>query len=61
MTIKEKIKFLLDKLLTESKIPSAYTPVIKSLVTNYLKSANDDDLKNYLSQLNTELIPWLLE
>lgn len=60
MSIKEKIKSIIDTLLGNSRIPAMYRPIIKGMIENYLNDTKEEELREYIIQLRAEFIPWLL-
>lgn len=51
---------LMDTMLTDSKIPPVYHGVIRNLVNNYLKNANEAELRTLLTQLKDVILPWVI-
>lgn len=60
MSIKEKLRSIIEKLLASSRIPKVYAPVISGLIENFMKEITDEELRVYTEALRDEFIPWLL-
>jgi len=58
--MKERLRSILSTLLSSSRIPAIYAPIIKGLIENFLKDISEEDLALYIRQLRDEFIPWLL-
>lgn len=59
--IKDKLQSVLGALLSSSRIPKIYAPVIKQLIENFMKDISESEVRTYIIQLRDEFIPWLLQ
>lgn len=61
-TIGARLFALLQSILEDgTAIPAMYHPIVESLVKNYLKKADDSQLREVIVKLRDELIPWILD
>lgn len=60
-TFKTKLAGLINEILKESKLPGAYQPVITAMVGNWLKTADEAEVRDILVKMKDQVIPWLLE
>jgi hypothetical protein len=58
--MKERLRSILSTLLSSSRIPAIYAPIIKGLIENFLKDVSENELRDYVMQIRSEFIPWLL-
>jgi len=60
MSIKEKLRALIEKLLQSSRIPKVYAPIISGMINKFLDDVTDEELTKHINALRLELIPWIL-
>ena len=60
MSIKEKLRVLIEKLLQSSRIPKVYAPIISGMINKFLDDVTDEELTKHINALRLELIPWIL-
>ena len=60
-SIKDRILALAETLLEDNNtIPAPYRPVVKTLMRNYLKKADPEQVEELLIRIQVEIIPFIL-
>lgn len=59
-TIRDRLSALAGAMLQSSKFNPAFIPVLKNLITKFMKDASEDDLQKGIIELRDKYIPWVL-
>lgn len=59
-TIKDRLITLLEVLIKQSSLNPLFLPTIKSLAINFLKNADEAELRRGIVEVREKFIPWIL-
>lgn len=59
--LKDKLRALISLFVEDSKFDPVTKKLIETLAVNFLKNANDDDIREAVEKLQTDIIPFILE
>jgi len=58
--IKDRLMGLTESILKDSKIPAPYQPIIRGLLSGYLKNASQAEIETIILDLSRNVLPFLL-
>lgn len=59
--LKDRIRALLQALLQDSRINTAFQPVILKMAEGFLSNTDDNEIRDGIEKVRAEIIPWLLD
>jgi hypothetical protein len=61
-TVNQRLLSVFQAMMSDPdiKIPKAFIPVAKNLVENFLKNADEENLRKIITDLRDNLLPWVL-
>lgn len=61
-TLIERLRALFNSLMEDPKltIPAAFRPVASNLVNNFLRTADESQMRKIIMDIRDNVIPWLL-
>lgn len=60
LTIKDRLRALLQIVLQHSKLNPLFVPTIRNLANNFIDDMQEAEIKNAIIELRDRFIPWLL-